>query len=66
LHHIIIEEFAFQLSRLGEHLCPHFLLQPPWGNINNGKKDVKDNRKSLMVGQNVSKAAERKKTPEIS
>jgi len=40
------------------HLSPHFPIQPSWGNINHDKKDVKDNRKPLMVGQNASKAAE--------
>ncbi|MCJ7807929.1 MAG: hypothetical protein MUP73_04350, partial [Dehalococcoidia bacterium] len=49
---------------LGEHLWPHFPLQPSQGNINYGKKDVKDNRKSLMVGQNAAKAAETKKSAE--
>jgi len=43
---------------MGERLCRHFPIQPSWGNINRDKKDVKDNRKSLMVGQNASKGVE--------
>jgi len=40
------------------HLSPHFPIQPSWGNIDNEKKDVKDNQKLFMVGQDAAKAAE--------
>jgi len=49
---------SFWLLRLDEHLSPHFPVQPSQENINRDKKDVKDNRKSLMVGKNAAKAAE--------
>ena len=43
---------------MGERLCRHVPIQPSWGNIGRDKKEVKGNRKSLMVGQNASKGVE--------
>jgi len=40
------------------HFSSHFPIQPSWGNINNGKKDVKENQKSHLAGRNASQAAE--------
>ena len=38
---------------------PHFPVQSSQGNINPDKKDVKENQKSHLVGENASPAAER-------
>ena len=38
---------------------PHFPAQSSQGNINPDKKDVKENKKSHLVGENASPAAER-------
>jgi hypothetical protein len=43
---------------IGEHLCPHFPVQPSSGNINRDKIDVKDNRKSLMAVKKAAKETE--------
>jgi hypothetical protein len=56
------KEFGFQLSWTTAHLCPHFPIQPSSRNINHDKKNVKDNRKSLMA---VKKALEKLKVPEM-
>jgi hypothetical protein len=37
---------------------PHFPVQSSHGNINPDKKDVKENKKSHLVGENASPAAE--------
>jgi hypothetical protein len=43
---------------IGEHLCPHFPVQPSSGNISRDKIDVKDKRKSLMAVKKAAKEAE--------
>jgi len=57
LHHIIIEEFGFLLRWLSMNFSSHFPIQPWSGNTDNGKEDVKDNCRSLLVGRNDSQAA---------
>jgi len=48
---------------IGERLCPHFPIQPLWGSTNHDKKDVDDNRKSLMVAKTP---VESSKVPKIA
>jgi len=58
LHHIIIEEFAFQLSWLTYYLFAHSPIQPSSRNINHERKNVNGGWELLMA---VKKAAGRLK-----
>lgn len=40
------------------HFSSHFPIQPSLRRINHNKMDVKGDRKSLLVGENASQAAE--------
>jgi len=54
----LIEELPFQLRCLGMHPNCHFPLLASVGNINPDKKDINGHRKSHLVGENASPAAE--------